>query len=356
MGTIYGYSQYMKRQLPKQVEIEASKPQIIVEGLPAEILSAFKLEPTTASGNKGGAWNLTTMAGDIMLKEEHGNLAELQERLSWQQYLRDNGIKSVPELLMNTQGELISKAGESYYYGWVCPQGEPFFGKEKEHLYSAITTLAKVHAISGSYEQERNLPQKCDWPLQIQARLTDLLVVYHQLAEHRLKDDFQRIFIENFDLIYDQGQEAVQKMVLANCMSTKQGNIINLIDNFLPENLLINEEKAIFCSLSSRNRGPRVLDLASFLRGYLGEHCWDFDLLNSLVQCYNEISPLNTEEKQFFLSIMRFPARFWLYSRDYLLREKGVPELTAKLANLIYETHLRDRCLDSLDSLLSEVE
>lgn len=354
MSTFYGYPQYMKRQQPKQVEVEVSKPQIEIEGLPAEVVATFKLEPT-AGVNKGDTWILTTAAGEVLLKEEKGDLTELQERLNWQQYLRDNGICSIPKLLRTEQGNLVSSSGKAYY-GWLRPQGELFQGKDVQHLYSVITTLAKIQALSIIYEQHHQLPQNFDWPLQIQARLTELLVFSRQMSEHRLNDDFQRIFMENFGFIYDQGQEAVQKMILADCTSNCKGNFINLIDNFLPENLLISEGGAMFCNLTTRQRGPRVLDLANFLRSYLGEHCWDFNLLKGLIQCYQEIAPLSGLEKQLFLSMMRFPVRFWFYSRQYRLREKGISELSAKLINLINEVRLRDRCLDSLDSLLSEGE
>jgi Ser/Thr protein kinase RdoA (MazF antagonist) len=326
-----------------------------IDGLPPEVLSVYKLEPTAYS-SKGDAWILTTPEGEVTIKADRGDPSPLRERLIWLQYLLDKGVKAVPVLLRDREGELISHSAGACYYGWVNPAGEAFQAEDPSHLCAVIASLAEIHTLSGQYEKEHESGYKFDWPVQIQARLTDLLFFQRQIQDQRLDDDFQRVFLENFDFIYDQGQEAVQKMILAD--STAQGGprCTNLIDSFLPEDLLIRDNKAIFCSPLAGSRGPRVLDLAAFLRSYMGEQCWDIDLTRSLIQGYRDIAPLEMAEIQLLLSVLRFPARFWLYMRQYQLGERNLPELSLKLINLVYESRLRDRCLDWLDSLLSEGE
>lgn len=351
----YGYPHYMKRApANKQPEPAAQTAKPVIEGLPAGVLSALGLEPTGGT-NQGDTWLLQTERGKVCLHRKSQGIAELKKRLEWQKFVAERG-GCLPLPLVDKQGEPGVVYNGSLWYGWFQPEGEGFQSREADHLRKVVAALSRIHALSGQYEQQNQLPQDFDWPLQVQARLTELLFFSRRLAERRWEDDFQRVFMENFDFTYDQGQEAVQKMVLANCTEKCRAHFLNLLGSFRPEDLLISEEKAIFCNPANLQRGPRVLDLAFFLRSYLGEHRWDFNLAKELLECYQEISPLEAPEKYLLLSIMRFPARFWLYMRQYSLGESNVPELTAKLINLVYESRLRDRCLDSLDSLLSEGE
>lgn len=325
------------------------------EGVIADIAAAFYLTAKEIV-NKNGAWQVTTANGDVLIKEYQGELTNLQERLSWYDYLRKNGVWAVPELLHTEEQALIKEAGNSYYYAWHVPQGEPFSGRNADHLVAVVRAMAKLHSKAISFEEKKRATEivEWQWPIQVQARLRDLLFFAHKMAERRLADDFQKVFLENFDFIYDQGQEAVQKIILANCKDSCQDQFIHLLASFLPEDIIVKENQAILAPNVLWVRGPKVQDLADFLRNYMGLHGWDPQLTYQLIQLYQEHNPLCMVEKFLLLSLMRFPARFWLYSCQYQKQNKSVTELTSKLINLIYEIRLRDHCLDKLDSLLCE--
>ena len=326
------------------------------DDLPKEVLAAFRLEATTAV-NKGGIWSVAAAEGEVFIKEYKDEPALLPDRLSWIQYLRRQGVNVVPALLENIEGGQVFRLGNTLYCGWLQPQGEAFTPQNQEHLLSVIKSLALVHKYSGLYEQEQDLPKRFEWPLLIQSRLTDLIAYSRHLEEYKLTDDFQRVFRESFDFIYDQGQEAIQKMILANCEVNCSMNFVFLLDGFLPEEIVLADGIARFCSCLAGNRGPRVQDLANFMCCYMGQHCWDLGLVKKILRCYQEIVPLSTVEKNLLLSMMRFPSRYWLFTCQYLWRDKKASEMADKLINLIYEMRLRDRCLDALeDSLLREGE
>ncbi|MFY9174480.1 MAG: hypothetical protein WAO24_03945 [Peptococcia bacterium] len=319
-----------------------------------EITAAFGLTINEIT-RKDDTWLISTTSGEVVFKEYQGDLPRLEKRLAWHNYLKDNRVIAVPELLQTKDHEVLIESGELVYCGWYQPDGEPFSGHNEQHLVSAITSLALLHAQSVRYEEENKTYQEIEWqlPLQIQARLTDLLVFSHKMAEKRLADDFQKLFLENFDFVYDQGQVAIQMMVLANCLTTCAGKYIYLVDNFLPEKIIINQGQAIFVPSIPGNWGPKPLDLAAFLRNYLSLHNWDPDLAYRLIKLYEEQNPLQMTEKYLLLALIRYPARFWLYSCQYQRQERSVAELTEKLTELIREIHLRDSCLDKLESLLS---
>lgn len=310
---------------------------------------------TGINNHQDNTWQLTTDDAEVQFKEYQGDMSRLQKRLSWYHYLRENGVLAVAKLLRSKENKLIKEIDNTAYYGWHQPEGEPFSGYDEQHLSSVIISLASIHTYSRRYGEEKSIDYRTEWhlPVQIQVRLTDLLVFSHKISKKRLADDFQKIFQENFDFIYDQGQEAIQKIIVANCQTSCQGKYFPLVDSFLPENIIIKEGMAIFLPSAGWTKGPIVQDLAGFLLNYLGLHKWDPDLAYSLIKLYEEHNPLKIVEKHLLLALMRYPARFWLYSCQYQRRERDISELVVKLIDLIHEIPLRDYCLDRLDILLS---
>jgi hypothetical protein len=215
-----------------------------------------------------------------------------------------------------------------------------------------MKSLAQIHCLSCELEGIATTNDTILWPRIIQERLADLIWFYNRFKEHRKKTDFERIYLEHFSFIYDQGQECLENMIMGGYdVRIKERSQI-LVNTFLKQNLVVVNNDLVFLDLCKWTLGQEIMDLTLFFNSFLSQHKWDTVLMRKLLYRYEESNSLNHQDRHFLLGLLRFPYRLWLYAYQYYNNIKSVSELTRKLELYIYESYLRDLCLDDMDSWL----
>lgn len=285
---------------------------------------------------------------------KNSNIERLTVALAWQEYLNQQESKGVLELIKTSAGENWVKINEEYYFITPWPQGEAFMGENPLHLKAVVRELNLLNQQSKDFTLPQTNEKEGTWPKMIQERINDLLNVQQYLDKKRHKTAFEMIYLENFDFIYEQGQEAINNMILAGYANQDKQKKNMLLNCFLPERLIIYEGQTIFLDLSQWSVGTEITDLALFLNSYLPLHRWNEELFKNLVKEYEKDQQLSSEDKRILMALLRFPNRYWLYTYQYYAEQDSQHNLLEKMKKYIRECYWRDMCLDNIESWLWE--
>jgi len=305
-------------------------------------------------------WRIKSTNSNYAIWEYQGNLGLLQELLEWRKLLAEKGFTDFLHFYKTKSEKNFVQVKQNGYYVTTWPaEGYAFFAPEKRsgltkvvEALSRLRTAGKLLAKKKDTQTEYLERAEVYWLKAYQERLTELLIFYCYLQEKRLANDFERLYVENFEDFYERGQQAIQRMVLASSSSDNSGEEGFLIGNFLPENMLETETSIIFLNTAYGFKGLPIHDLSLFLKMYLPLQKWDEELALNLLTRYQEKSTLDNQEKNLFLAQLSFPGRFCIYTQKYLDGTGEVSELAADFQKYLYEIYWHDRCLEKLENRL----
>lgn len=342
----FSTARYMREQETRRAEAmpranPEALPDVTVEGLPSQVLSSYELKIKSAERKSLNSWLLNTSQGDFLLRV----LPDQSKQVKTIELHLQQGIANLFPLEKTRSGKTYEKAEGKLYYLTYYREGNYFKGENISHLRLAAKSLALLHRQTQGWGKEEG-NKKSSWLTVKQNMLKVLLSYLHYLKQNKILTDFERLFMENFDFFYNQGQESLEHMVLAG---QEEAFIIN---NLLPENLTVFDDKLFFLDVANWSTGPQVLDLSLLINSYLPLHRWDLDLSKELIVQYHRENPLDQKARFFLLAQLRFPRRYWLYSRQYFSGQLSSDELAPRLKSYILECYWRDNCLDQLENWL----
>lgn len=287
----------------------------------------------------------------IIIKEYSGNLGNLEMALHWHKYLIKQGVRSVPGLTPAKNGDTVIRYENRIFYAYLNPGGIPFTGEERKHLRLVTGELARIHKLANDFTAE-NVKKEVQSELKaLQAILLDLIKYAYLLRDGRTKNDFERIFLESVDTLYDQGQEALQQIIVARGFGPEE-SCMPLVGDFRHANLVMLQEHPIFLNPIHGHKGSTILEFVHFINSYLPQHGWNSELLRDLLHEYGRVKSLSHREKHLIKALLLFPTRFWLYANQYFRGEKTVEELQSKMKNYLADHRRREYCLTNLASWL----
>lgn|GEM_PF-4248156 len=336
----------------RSMGIETEK--VIPEGMPAELLAQYNINFRSCHKQEN-AWYVENEHDSYLIYEHQGNTEKLETALKWQDYLTGRGFTGVPKVVENKAGQLyVIVEGRTFFINEL-PSKVEFNGKKAENLLLAAEGLGRLHETSRGFYIDKVINNKKEsWPKIFQERLTSLLTLFGMLKQERVRNDFERLYVENFDFLYSQGQEALQKMVMAGCGAghAEHSDRTMLVNSFRSRELAVCDKGVLFLNLREWDTGSKTNDLALFINSYLPLHRWDQGLLRKIMERYRKNNSLNTCENVFLIGQLRFPSRYWLYTYQYLNGLNSIPELTQQFKSYVHDCYWRDRCLDSMESWL----
>lgn len=319
------------------------------DGLNPQILKEYCLTPESSKKYKNG-WILKEKKKEIRICKFSGDKDQLLTALEWQEYLAQNNCH-VLKPQRTKDGKLYTENNKEMFFVIEWVEGQKYVGKNEAHLLACFKGLGKIHKLTENYSKDLIKDTTIDWAIMIQKKLTDLLQYHRSLRGKIRLTDFERLFVEYFDYFYNSGQEAVESMVLIQVDSAQNHLLVN---NFVSNDLLVNDNKVIFTSLLKWGRGSKILDVVLLVNSYLPGLRWNPQVFQKLLKAYEESEMLTKPDEQVLLALLRFPGRFWLYSWQYFVEGKEEKGLSKKLKNYICESFWRDYCLNTIEAWLWE--
>lgn len=324
----------------------------LMSKFPEKLMDLYELKMSSLE-NGESYWFLENEDNKVEIKSSDVDHTRLRQAIEWQKFLSASKKKVVSELAKTKNKQDYADIDGRLYYLIISKNQEEFRPEKIDHLLTAVQSLGILHHFSAGFKLTiMNDKEEMLTPGKIQEGLADLIRYYNRFKQQRSNSDFERIYTENFSFFYDQGQETLERMVMAGYDTRLQKNTQMLINSFSKNNLAIVDESVIFIDLCSWTIGTKTMDLASFLNSYLPLHKWDPALMKQLLDGYEKESGLDQGDRQMLLALLRFPYRFWFYVCQYQHGMRNVPVLTKKLRSYIYESSLRDYCLDTMEGWL----
>jgi CotS family spore coat protein len=330
-----------------------------MQGLVSKILSAYPaqlgLKEKTAE-KEDDHWLLKGARQSFALWEYQEESRKLALALEWQEHLSKHGCPGVLSVQKTKDGKVFLPQGEGYYYLTPWVEGTPVEMSNKATLLAVTELLAAIHENPVNNESPPKVAPPLSWLKVRQDRLAELWQVYYLFQESGAGNDFARLYLENFPDVYQRGQEALEKMVLAGVELSPNSSEGLLVGNIEAENFRESKEGVFLLRTTHWRTGPVLGDLALFLKMYLPLYRWDDQVARDVITHYQERLPLSTGEKYFLLAFLAFPNRFLLYTQQYFCTEQNgaanMAGLTEKLQNFLYELAWQEQCLASLEQWL----
>ncbi|MGI6605665.1 MAG: hypothetical protein ACOX2X_01170 [Peptococcia bacterium] len=347
-----------------------------MQGLVSKILSAYPTElglMDKTAEKEDDHWLVKGAEQSFALWEYQKKREKLARAIEWQEYLSKQGCTGILPVQKTKDGKLFLDQGEGYYYLTPWGEGTTVDMSNKATLLTVAEVLAAIHEKNGGHRTEHNgaqnqladlvnneyppkVAQPLSWITVRQERLAELWQANHLLQETGAGNDFERLYLENFPDVYQRGQEALEKMVLAGAELLPDSAEGILVGNLRAENFRQVKQGVVLLRTTHWRTGPVIGDLALFLKMYLPLHRWDDQMARDIIAHYQERLPLSTGEKYFLLAFLAFPNRFLLYTQQYFGEEQNcaahIAGLTEKMENFLYELAWQEQCLDILEQWL----
>lgn len=279
---------------------------------------------------------------------------EAQQFIQWWEKSRQQGCEMLLPLASNRAADLADTADladdsalaaahcfQEEKQAWICLQ--PYSGSFNnkmtlENWCSIAKALARLHFHSSPWPLEQGKGGIDYWVRVLQERLGELLLYRGILRRRGCRTDFEGLFMENFDIQYRRGQEALNRLVFAlqspGSEQTKQWALCGVSNR----EILWQEGQPYFLDILPY-ASFSMMDLCLLLKTGLADLGREEGILQCLLNAYQTEKNLTWEDCQLLQAQWFFPEGFWCHARCYFL---------------LKECHETETCFDQLSLCLMQ--
>ncbi|MDO5039532.1 CotS family spore coat protein [Clostridium sp.] len=310
-----------------------------------EIERQFDIEIETLKASKG-VYYLKTNKGERCLKKINYGPQKLLFVCGAKEHLIKNGFDKIDRYFLNTDGEPYALVNEDLYTlsNWI--EGRECDFHEIEDVKIAAETLAKLHEASKGYDPPENSKLKSDlgrWVNLMQKRVKSLDKMRDMVRKKHHKSDFDLIYIKSMEFYKEMGKEAFNTLESSNYLelceiAEKDKSLCH--HDFTYHNIIIDKNNDVnVIDFDYCKREIRVFDISNFITKVLKRVEWNFEYAKSIIESYNNISPLREDEYKVLYAYLQFPQRYWRLANRYYYNEVnwGQNTFAKKLQNIIDE-------------------
>ncbi|MVX63114.1 CotS family spore coat protein [Clostridium chromiireducens] len=271
------------------------------------------------------------------LKKVYYDIKDLLYVYSAIEWLYRNNIR-VPKLLPTIDNNRFVSYQNMLFILTPWIEGEKCSFDNSDHVIISIKKLAAIHSISRNFQPILGSSPKQgldDYYISTLKHFQDLLESSNEAFKY--KDIFSRQFISSFDTNLRLAKVSLD---ISNKIDTSELSKSLCHGDYVNKNLIFPEDldpwiidfdkcKVDYCAK----------DLAYFMRRLLKRENtkWNIDLALSVLDNYNEISPLTKSDLRYVISYICFPQKYWKISRDYYknIHKCNKPAFSTLLSNAV---------------------
>lgn len=270
-----------------------------------------------------------------------------------------------PERLNFVHGakEHLAKNGFTYVDRYLCTlNGEPFFnfdnscytlvdfidGRECNFdsdldVKRAAAALAEMHKASRGYVEPVGCKVQDDLgklPGYFLKRLDDIRKMKKQAK--RGKGRFDQLFLEHVDYFFEMGESAAEELNSSGYsglveMTRAEGLFCH--HDYTHHNIIMEDDRVSLVNFDYCCFELKIYDIANFIRRKMRKCEWDISKTVLIIDSYNSIEPLSTEDMAVMKIILKFPQKFWRVVNRYYNSRRSWSErsFVARLQEVIDE-------------------
>ena len=288
-----------------------------------------------------GAWICERSDGVKLLKEYRGSLKRLEFEESILKELKEQGICSVDQYVRNKEGELITAGEDGTKYilkDWFLDRECNL--KENREILTAVTWIARLHRAFRQVVWQKEwdlgsmLPPKLSAEMQRHTR--EMKRVRTFVSGKRKKSEFELCVMEN-------GLASLEEKQDENRLFLCHGDLNQ-------HHVLMGAGEVAVIEFNQMHRGKQMADLYHFMRKVMEKHGWDEQLGMAMTEGYNQVLPMDEEDRACLYYLFLYPEKYWKQLNYYYNANKAwtPAKNVEKLRSLKDQQKARGRFLEKI--------
>ncbi|MBQ8199380.1 MAG: phosphotransferase [Lachnospiraceae bacterium] len=201
----------------------------------------------------------------------------------------------------------------------------------REECRAASRALAELHLAMRNI----NLPDRPDdfyKPDDLQEdfgrRTAEIVRTRNYIRKSPRKEEFELAFLASYDRYLEQAAVACSFLdesclVKLRDMQVKEKMLVH--GDCTQHNTLLTGKKVAFINFEKMGAHLQLKDVYLFMRKILEKNNWSYVMAEEMLKGYEEVIPLEREEKSYLYARFLYPEKFWKIANGYLNRRKSVP-------------------------------
>lgn len=318
-----------------------------------EVLEQYEGE--TAEVRRGrGAWICERSDGVKLLKEYRGTLKRLEFEAQVLGALQEQRITRVDQYVRNREGELLTAAGDGTKYilkDWFTDRECNL--KDSREILFVVSRIARLH------QALRRVEWSEEWNLgsMVGGRLDEEMARHSRemkrtrtfISNKRKKTEFELCVMSHFSSYYEQALKAQEGLERLQ-KSGAQDRLFLCHGDLNQHHVLVGGDDVALIEFNQMHRGVQMSDLYHFMRKVMEKHNWNEHLGISMMEAYERVLPLGTEDRACLYYLFLYPEKYWKQLNYYYNANKAwVPAKNVeKLKNLDAQQESRNHFLSMI--------
>lgn len=312
------------------------------------------------TGRGRGAIVCETNCGLKLLKEYNGSLAKLETEDKILNALKETGVLT-DTYVKNKMGRVLTIDNDGTKYivkNWF--DARECDVRSTGEILAAVRVLAKLHSavrripdLDCENIKECQRVQEVPLLMEMEKHHRELKRVRAFIRGKRKKSNFELLVMNNYNLFYNQGEEALSRLRTSNYSilyeeACRQTMICH--GNYNQHNIMVSGRKMVIVNFDKFEVNLQILDLYLFMRKIMEKHNWDCSLGDSMLNEYQKEMSLSIEERQILFILFLYPEKFWKLVNHYYNNNKAwIPQKDIdKLEGIIRQNRERELFLKGL--------
>lgn len=301
-----------------------------------------------ASWRTRGAFLLDTSAGRLLIREFSGSAYKLAREQELLQHLKDCGYL-VDRMEPDREGQLSSVYRE--YERFVVKEsldGRECDTRSESEILKAASLLAGMHKDLRGFcqvtEEDRLRLAGADAVEELKRHNRELRKIYGFIRRKNRKNEFESAYLACYPEVIEEAQQTERRLRESSYERLRERALLEghfCHGEYIHHNILVANGRMGVINFEKFALDVQVNDLYLFLRKILEKQNYDFRLGSRIVKAYEQVRPLDEEEREYLGIRMQYPEKFW------------------KLANYYYNTNkawIPGKHMEKLEKFLSQKE
>lgn len=308
-----------------------------------------------------GAQLCETDKGLMLLKEYTGSMhrlsveQEVLDILRQEHFSVDSYVKNREEQVLSIDSDGTKYVLKNWFWGRECDV------KNAVEILAAIKALARLHGAfrktpaSLSEESRESLSRLTVPPLTVtfEKHQRELKKIRTYIRGKQKKTEFELQILKNFDRFYEEGEISLVSLQNSAYLGLKEGaDKAGWLchGNYNHHNILMDGKQVAIVNFEKLSVDIQLVDLYLFMRKILEKYNWDMELGRQMLDSYQQVLELSSEEREVLKHLFSYPEKFWKLVNHYYNNNKAwIPQKDLeKLNAVVRQNVIKKKSLDKM--------
>ena len=275
------------------------------------------------------AYKIITDSGKFCLKKRKHGKSKIKNGCILTEELLLNKFTNTAKYFRSKDGSFSVKCKKNIFFLTEWIEGHECNLNNIDEAINCTKLLAKFHNVSNIIDNTKiNIPIKFNnWPKVFASSLNDFQKFKRIIDNKRIKNEFDILFIENFENFYKIGMSAIDglnKSQYYKSIKYANDNMRICHNSFYYQNIIKKDGEYFITDFDSIAIDLQLSDLGNLIRRLMFKKAyeWNFYFARTLIEAYNSINKLNKEDLEIMLALIIFPYKYWKLGRKRYIRHR----------------------------------